>query len=76
VALVLEPANDSNALGYKSEKNFSKDHPTLPPDPDAFRLAEVEVERAQRALTPDEEAEFVALLAKMKGVHMQNVKEL
>jgi hypothetical protein len=42
VALVLEPANGPNALGYEAEKNFSNRHPTLPPDSTAFHPAELE----------------------------------
>jgi len=75
-ALVLTPANDANAPGYEAEKNFSQDHPTLPPDPDACRLAELERAREARALTPDEEAEYVALLAKVKGIRVRNLADL
>jgi hypothetical protein len=39
-------------------------------------LAELERAREVGTLTPDEEAEYIALLAKVKGVHVQNVKEL
>jgi hypothetical protein len=76
VALVLQPANDPNVPGYEAEKNFSNSHPTMPPDPDAFHLVELERVREGGALTPAEEAEYVALLAKVKGIHMQSLADL
>jgi hypothetical protein len=39
VALVPTPANDADAPGYDAEKTFTKNHPSRPPDPAAFRLA-------------------------------------
>ncbi len=74
--LVLTPANDPNAPGYDAEKDFSRDHPTLPPDPDAFRLAELEARHAAGTLTAAEEAEMIALLAKVKGVRVQSLADL
>lgn len=39
VALVPTPANDADSPGYDAEKTFTKNHPSRPPDPAAFRLA-------------------------------------
>jgi len=75
-ALVLTPANKTDAPGYDAEKNFSKNHPTPLPNPDAFRLAELERARKLAALTPEEEAELIVLLAKVKGIHVQSLAEL
>jgi hypothetical protein len=75
-ALVLAPTNNTDAPGYDAEKNFSKNHPTPLPNPDAFRLAELERARALAVLTPEEEAEYVALLAKVKGIHVQSLEDL
>jgi hypothetical protein len=76
VALVLTPANDADAPGYDAEKNFTKDHPTLPPDPDALRLAELARAREVGTLTPDEEAEYLALLAKVRGIRVASLADL
>ncbi|UYZ62001.1 type VI secretion system tube protein TssD [Hymenobacter weizhouensis] len=73
LALVLTPANDADAPGYDAEKSFQKNHP---PNLDAIRLAELEREREYRALSQQEEAEYVALLAKVKGVRVQSVADL
>jgi hypothetical protein len=67
-ALVLTPANKTDAPGYDTEKDFSNSHPTPLPNPDAFRLAELERMREVAALTPQQEAEYVALLAKVRGI--------
>ena len=73
---MLTPANDPNALGYDAEKDFSRDHPTLPPDPDAFCLAELKARHAAGTLTAAEEAEMIVLLAKVKGVRVQSLADL
>lgn len=74
--LVLTPTNDPNSPGYAPEKNFTKDHPSQPPDFNKIRLAELERLREQRTLTADEEAELIALLAKVRGVRIQSLEEL
>ncbi len=70
----LHPGPDASQrpkrAGLQAEKNFGQDHPTLPPSPDAFRLAELERLREERALTAEEEAEYVALLARVKGIRV------
>ena len=71
--LVLTPANDPNAPGYDAEKNLTRDHPVLPPDPDAFRLAELEAKREQGTLSAAEQAELIALLAKVRGIRVGNI---
>ncbi|WP_157530922.1 type VI secretion system tube protein TssD [Hymenobacter norwichensis] len=75
-ALVLAPANDPNAPGYDADKNFSAQHPTIPPDPDAFRLAQLEAAHLNKALTTAEEAEYITLLAKVKGIHVHSLADL
>ncbi|GAB3636041.1 hypothetical protein GCM10027422_16310 [Hymenobacter arcticus] len=50
----------------------------LPPplSPDALRLIELEEARKHQALTDDEVAELIALLAKVRGVHVTGPHEL
>ncbi|WP_046242592.1 type VI secretion system tube protein TssD [Hymenobacter terrenus] len=70
--LLLTSANDVDAPGYDPEKDFSKAHPIPLPDLDKARLEHLEYLREQRALTADEEAELIALLAKVRGVHVSD----
>ncbi|WP_046243446.1 hypothetical protein [Hymenobacter terrenus] len=74
--ILLTPANDVDAPGYAPEKDFNKNHPIPLPDRDQLRLSELELEHERRSLTPDEEAEMIALLAKVKGIHVQKFSDL
>ncbi len=44
--------------------------------PDERRLRELVAKHAAGTLTPDEEAELIALLAKVKGIHVQRLEDL
>ena len=52
-------------------------HPILPPlGRDELRLLELEAKHKAGTLLPDEQAELVALLAKVKGLHVQNLADI
>ena len=68
--LLLLPANDADAPGYETERQFSKANAALRRD--VARLAYLEQEQAHRALSAQEEAEYVTLLAKVKGIYGQS----
>jgi hypothetical protein len=48
----------------------------LPVDPDLLRLNTLAARHAAGTLTSDEEAELIALLAKVKGIHIQKLSDL
>ena len=48
----------------------------LPIDPNVLRLNTLAARHAAGTLTPDEEAELIALLAKVKGIHVQRLSDL
>lgn len=51
--------------------------PHLPPvDPNLLRLNTLAAQHAAGTLTPEEEAELIALLAKVKGIHVQRLDDL
>ena len=67
--LLLLPANDADAPGYEAEKAFGR------AGKDAARLAYLESEQAHRALAAEEQQELVALLAKVRGIHVQHLPD-
>ena len=71
--LLLLPANDADAPGYETERQFSKANAALRRD--VARLAYLEQEQAHRALSAQEEAEYVTLLAKVKGIHGSSLSD-
>jgi hypothetical protein len=50
--------------------------PLLPINPDELRLQELVVRHAAGTLTPNEEADLITLLAKVKGIHIQSLNDL
>jgi hypothetical protein len=69
LAFILGSSTPANAPGLP--------HPHLPPvDPNLLRLNTLAARHAAGSLTSDEEAEYVALLAKVKGVHVRSIKDL
>ena len=66
IGLVLLPANDADAPGYEAERNLRQR--LSPVDKDAARLAYLAWAREKEALSDAEQAEYVALLAKVKGI--------
>ena len=75
--LVLTSVNDSDSPNYDSEKHFMRDHfHMVPATPDQLRLANLEHLYEQGTLTPEQEAELIVLLAKVKGIHVQRLVDL
>jgi hypothetical protein len=70
--LLLSPTNSPSDPGYQPEWDFSKNHPPKLPDLDKSRLEHLEYLSEQRALTADEEVEQIALLANVRGVHVND----
>ena len=68
--LVVLPANDADAPGYEAEKNLGR------AGKDAARLAYLESEQAHRALSAEEQQELGALLAKVRGIHVQELEDI
>ena len=66
-ALVLTPTNSRDDDGYKAEWNLNK-MMQAPTDKDRARLAYLEAEQAQRALTDTEADELASLLAVVRKV--------
>jgi hypothetical protein len=50
--------------------------PLLPVDPNLLRLNTLAAKHAAGTLTSEEEAELIALLAKVKGIHIQRLADL
>ena len=48
----------------------------LPVEPNVFRLNTLAVKHAAGTLTAGEEAELIALLGKVKGIHVQRLSDL
>ncbi len=80
--LLLTPTNSSDDPGYASEWEMynRNNHPVSPvpppPKPDEVRLAELERALTAQTLTAQEEAELIVLLAKVKGIHVENLSDL
>jgi hypothetical protein len=69
-----DPAKDRDWQMYKRNST----HPTipLPPPPDKVRLAQLERALAAQTLTAQEEAELIMLLAKVKGIFVNQLADL
>ncbi len=77
VGLVLTPTNSPDDPGYASEwELYRRNHQGTPLTPAQLRLAQLERLHEQGDLTADEEAEMIALLASVKGIHVQDLSEL
>ena len=69
LALILGSTTPAHAPGLP--------HPHVPPaNPDELRLHELVARHATGALTAGEEAELIALLTKVKGIHVQKLGDL
>jgi hypothetical protein len=69
LAFILGSSTPANAPGLP--------HPHLPPvDPNVLRLNTLAARHAAGSLSKDEEAELIALLAKVKGIHIQRLADL
>ncbi len=77
-ALLLTPTNSRDDPGYASEWEMYRRnmHHGTPVTPAQLRLAQLERLYEQGALTTEEEAELIALLAKVKGIHVQRIADL
>ncbi|HEX8657984.1 MAG TPA: type VI secretion system tube protein TssD [Hymenobacter sp.] len=76
--LLLTPTNSRDDPGYASEWEMYRrnmQHGT-PLTPDQLRLAQLERLHEQDDLKADEEAEMIAILAKVKGIHIQKLSDL
>ncbi|WP_082115794.1 type VI secretion system tube protein TssD [Hymenobacter terrenus] len=74
--LLLTSTNRPSDPGYQPEWDFQNRHQP-PTDKDKARLAYLENERATGgSLTGDEQAELLALLAKVKGMHVRSIADL
>jgi hypothetical protein len=76
--LLMTPTNSRDDPGYASEWEMYRrnmQHGT-PLTPDQLRLAQLERLHEQNDLKGDEEAEMIALLAKVKGIHIQQLSDL
>ncbi|HEX8326884.1 MAG TPA: type VI secretion system tube protein TssD [Hymenobacter sp.] len=69
LALILGSTTPAQAPGIPQ--------PHFPPiNPDELRLRELVAKHAAGTLAPDEEAELIALLGKVKGIHIQRLENL
>ena len=78
LGLVLTPTNSRDDPGYASEWEMyrrNKLH-SSPVTPAQLRLAQLELLHEQGDLKPEEEAELIALLARVKGIHVQKLADL
>jgi hypothetical protein len=78
VGILLTPTNSRDDPGYASEWEMyrrNQQHGS-PLTPAQFRLAQLERLHEQGDLTAEEEAEMIALLASVKGIHVQRLDEL
>lgn len=81
-SLLLTPTNSPDDPGYASEwelyrRNNHPDSPIpLPPPPDKVRLAQLERALAAQTLTAQEEDELISLLAKVKGIFVNQLAYL
>ncbi len=78
VGFLLTPTNSRDDPGYASEWEMYRrnHHHGTPLTPAQLRLAQLERLYEQGALTADEEAELIVLLAKVKGIHVQRLADL
>jgi hypothetical protein len=78
VGILLTPTNSRDDPGYASEWEMYRRnmHHGTPLTPAQLRLAQLERLYEQGALTVDEEAELLLLLAKVKGIHLRQLSDL
>jgi hypothetical protein len=78
VGLVLTPTNSPDDPGYKSEWDMIRRNARrgTPLTKDQIRLINLEHLLEERGLTEAEEAEMIALLAKVRGIHVQRLDQL
>jgi hypothetical protein len=78
LGLLLTPTNSRDDPGYASEwEMYRRNQQHGPPlTPAQLRLAQLERLYEQGALTTEEEAELIALLAKVKGIHVSRLSDL
>jgi hypothetical protein len=78
VGILLTPTNSRDDPGYASEWEMYRRnmHHGAPLTPDQLRLAQLERLHDQGDLRADEEAEMIALLASVKGIHVQRLTDL
>ncbi|WP_156175992.1 type VI secretion system tube protein TssD [Hymenobacter terrenus] len=78
--ILLTPTNSRDDPGYAAEwEMYHRNHqPPLFPSltPAQLRLAQLERLYEHGTLTPEEEAELIALLAKVKGIHINQLADL
>lgn len=80
--LLLTPVNQQADPGQDydnqfAQRNHDRNQAISPsPTPDEIRLAELERALVAQSLTTQEEAELILLLAKVKGIHIQQIHEL
>lgn len=78
--LLLSPANSEDEPANKREwEMYHRNHPNPippPPPPDTVRLAQLERALDAQTLTAQEEAELIILLAKVKGIFVNQLTDL
>jgi hypothetical protein len=74
--LLLTPTNSRDDPGYAAEWELYRRNHGTPLTPAQLRLAQLERLHAQGDLTTGEEAEMIALLASVKGIHVHHLGEL
>jgi hypothetical protein len=72
---VFVPTNSRNDPGYQSEWDMARQYLPLT-DKDRTELAVLEQRHADGTLTAGEEAHLLALLARVKGLHLQKLADL
>jgi hypothetical protein len=76
VGILLTPTNSRDDPGYASEWEMYRRNMHPGTTPDQLRLAQLERLHEQGDLTVSEEAEIIALLASVKGIHIQRLGDL
>jgi hypothetical protein len=74
--LLLTPTNGRDDPGYAAEWDMYRRNHGTPLTPAQLRLAQLERLHEQGDLRADEEAEMIALLASVKGIHVQDLSDL
>ena len=71
----LLPTNSPDDSGYQSEWDLIRRY-TPPTNKDRAELADLERRHVEGTLTAEEEAHLLALLARVKGLHLQQLADL
>jgi hypothetical protein len=74
--LLLTPTNSRDDPGYAAEWEMYHRNHVIPLTPAQLRLSQLERLYEQGALTTEEEVELIALLAKVKGIHVKQLADL